>query len=105
MLVFCGLGVGLILSAMSSSALLEEGRKRGMALTSSLAFQLAEPILAMDFLQMKNLIDNVHNQYDDIIYIFLTDDNSNILSHTFSGGFPTDLLQVNVEGKKGSQFF
>ncbi len=100
MLVFCGLGVGLILSAMSSSALLEEGRKRGMALTSSLAFQLTEPILAMDFLQMKNLIDNVHNQYDDIIYIFLTDANANILSHTFSRGFPTDLLHVNVKGQK-----
>ncbi|WP_205747761.1 nitrogen regulation protein NR(II) [Desulforhopalus sp. IMCC35007] len=100
MLVFCGLGVGLILSAMSSNALLEEGRKRGMALTSSLAFQLTEPILALDFLHMKNLIDNVHNQYDDIIYIFLTDDNSNILSHTFSGGFPTDLLNVNVDNLK-----
>ena len=100
MLVFCGLGVGLILSAMSSSALLEEGRKRGMAVTSSLAFRLAEPILAMDFLQMKNLIDNVDNQYDDVIYIFLTDAGANILSHTFSGGFPTDLLSVNEDGKQ-----
>lgn len=96
MLVFCGLGVGFILSVMSSSALLEEGRKRGAALTSSLAFRLAEPILAMDFLQMKNLIDNVDQQYDDIIYVFLTDANSNVLSHTFSGGFPTDLLHVNI---------
>ncbi len=100
MLVFCGLGVGLILSAMSSRALLEEGRKRGMALTSALAFRLAESILAMDFLQMKNLIDNVDNQYDDVIYVFLTDASSNILSHTFSGGFPTDLLHVNLEEKK-----
>ena len=49
MLVFCGLSIGLILSAMSSSALLEEGKKRGMALTSGLAFRLAEPMLAMDF--------------------------------------------------------
>lgn len=100
MLVFCGLGVGFILSAMSSGALLEEGKKRGMALTSSLAFQLAEPILAFDFLQMKNLIDNVQYQYDDIIYIFLTDEHSNILSQTFSGGFPTDLLKVNVDGQQ-----
>lgn len=100
MLVFCGLGIGLILSAMSSNALLEEGRKRGMALTSSLAFRLAEPMLAMDFLQMKNFIDNVDNQYGDVIYIFLNDVNANVLSHTFSGGFPTDLLHVNTDGKK-----
>lgn len=99
MLVFCGLGVGLILSAMSSGALLEEGRKRGMALTSALAFRLVEPILAMDFLQMKNLIDNVDNQYDDVIYVFLTDTSTNVLSHTFSGGFPTDLLLVNGDEK------
>ncbi len=100
MLVFCGLGVGLILSAMSSGALLEEGKKRGMALTLSLAFRLTEPILAMDLLQMKNLLDNVDNQYDDVIYVFLTDSNANILSHTFPGGFPTDLLHVNTEGKE-----
>lgn len=100
MLVFCGLGVGLILSGMSSGALLEEGKKRGMALTSGLAFRLAEPILAMDFLQMKNSIDNVHSQYDDVIYVFLTDAGDNILAHTFTGGFPTDLLRVNLDGRK-----
>ena len=98
MLVFCGLGIGLILSAMSSRALLEEGKKGGMALTSGLAFRLAEPLLVMDFLQMKNFIDNVHSQYDDIVYIFLIDTSGNILSHTFSGGFPTELLQVNQDG-------
>lgn len=97
MLIFCGLSIGLILSAMSSKALLEEGKKRGLALASGLAFRLAEPLLAMDFLQMKNLIDNVHGQYDDVIYIFLTDTSGNILSHTFSGGFPSDLLRVNPD--------
>ena len=100
MLVFCGLGIGLILSAMSSRALLEEGKKRGLALTSGLAFRLAEPFLAMDFLQMKNLIDNVHDQYEDVVYIFLTDTSDNILAHTFSGGFPTDLLLVNPDSQK-----
>ena len=97
MLIVCGLSIGLILSAMSSKALLEEGKKRGLALASGLAFRLAEPLLAMDFLQMKNLIDNVHGQYDDVIYIFLTDTSGNILSHTFSGGFPSDLLRVNPD--------
>ncbi len=98
MLVFCGLGIGLILSGMSSGALLDEGKKRGMALTSGLAFGLAEPILAMDFLQMKNFIDNLQSQYDDVLYIFLTDAGGNILAHTFTGGFPTDLLRVNLDG-------
>lgn len=95
MLVFCGLGITLILSNMSSEALLAEGKKRGMALTSGLAVRMAEPILAMDFLHLKNLIDNVYNQYDDVIYVFLTDASDNVLSHSFSGGFPTDLLRVN----------
>ena len=100
MLVFCGLSIGLILSAMSSKALIEEGKKRGGALTSGLAFRLVDPLLAMDFLQMKNLIDNVHGQYQDILYIFLTDTTGNILSHTFSGGFPTDLLRINQDGAR-----
>jgi two-component system, NtrC family, sensor kinase len=98
MLIFCGLGIGIILSNMASTALLEEGRKRGGALTAGLAYRMAEPILAMDFLQMKNLIDNVHNQYDDVVYVFLTDASDNVLSHTFSGGFPIDLLRVGHRG-------
>jgi len=98
MLVVCGLSIGLILSAMSSKALLQEGKKRGMALTSGLSFRLSEPLLAMDLLQMKNLIDNVHSQYDDVMYIFLLDASNNILAHTFSGGFPIDLLHVNADG-------
>ncbi len=97
MLVFCGLSLGLTLAAMSSRALLEEGQKRGAALASGLAYRLAEPLLAMDLLQLKNLIDNVFTQYDDVIYIFLTDTDDNILSHTFIGGFPGDLLTVNQD--------
>ena len=99
MLVVCGVSIGLILSSMSSKALLEEGKKRGAALTSGLGFRLTEPLLAMDFLQMKNLIDNVHGQYDDVIYIFLIDTSENVLAHTFSGGFPVDLLQVNQDSR------
>jgi len=99
MLVCSGLGIGLFLSAMSSKALLDEGKKRGMALTTGLAFRLMEPLLAMDFLQMKNLIDNNHDQYGDVLYIFLTDTSGNVLSHTFSGGFPTDLLKVNLDSR------
>ncbi len=101
MLVFCGLGIGLTLSAMSSEALLEEGKKRGLAMTSGLAFRLTEPLLAMDFLQMSNLLTDVYRQYDDIIYVFLTDANANVLSHTFSGGFPSDLLQISHDEQDG----
>ena len=100
MLIFCGLGIGLILSGMSSNALLLEGKKRGMALTSGLAFHLAEPLLSMDLLQMKNSIDNIRKQYDDVIYIFLTDASDNVLTHTFTGGFPTDLLRVNLDSRR-----
>ncbi|MCL2340495.1 MAG: ATP-binding protein [Proteobacteria bacterium] len=99
MLICSGLTIGLFLSAMSSRALLDEGKKRGMALTSGLAFRLAEPLLAMDFLRMKNSIDNNFDQYDDVLYIFLTDTNGNVLSHTFSGGFPSDLLKVNTDSR------
>ncbi|WP_211248474.1 two-component system sensor histidine kinase NtrB [Desulfobulbus elongatus] len=101
MLIFSGLSIGLLLSAMSSRALLDEGKKRGMALSAGLAFRLAEPLLAMDFLQMKNLIDNTHHQYGDVLYIFLTDTSGNVLSHTFSGGgFPHDLLRVNRDSRR-----
>lgn len=100
MLVICSLSIGLILSAMSAKALLDEGKKRGSALTSGLAYRLTEPLLAMDLLQMQNLIDYVEGQYEDVIYIFLIDPDKNVPAHTFSGGFPVDLLQVNMVSRQ-----
>jgi len=99
MLIVSGLGIGLLLSAMSSKALLEEGKKRGMALTAGLSFRLAEPLLVMDFLQMNNAIDKNQDQFGDVLYIFLTDTIGNVLAHTFSGGFPSDLLKVNQDSQ------
>jgi len=100
MLLFSGLTIGASLSAMSSKALIDEGKKRGMALASGLAFRLVEPLLSMDFLQMKNFVDSSRNQYDDVLYIFLIDANGNILSHSFLGGFPPALLNVNQDSQK-----
>ena len=49
----------------------------------------------MDLLRLKNMVDEL-DKVDDISYVFILDRQGNVLVHTFSGGFPVELLDVNA---------
>lgn len=83
------------LGEMSSRAVLIEGRKRGRTVAENLAMRAAEPLLASDFLRLKNLVDEVKKVSADIEYAFIMDENGHVLTHTFPDGFPVELAGVN----------
>jgi PAS domain S-box-containing protein len=93
-LVF-GILSALLVSRMASNAMLEEIRRRGLSLGLSLAGRIADPMLALDFLRLKNMVDEVTESSDDIIYAFVQEKNGQILSHTFKPGFPVQLKDAN----------
>jgi len=76
--------------------MLAEIKKRGMSLSQSLAARTADPMLALDFLRLKNMVDEVEDSSDDIIYAFIQDKSGLVLSHTFQAGFPTALKNANL---------
>lgn len=78
----------------TSHALVEEAKKRGMALAESMAAQAVDPLLAKDFLRLKNMVDE-RLAVGDVVYVFVQDNNGHVLAHTFHKGFPTDLAQAN----------
>jgi PAS domain S-box-containing protein len=67
-------------------------------LAVNLAARSQDPILAMDFLRMRRLIGEVTSSAGDILYAFIQDADGEVLSHTFSGGFPVQLKTANPVG-------
>jgi len=91
-----GAVIFFIVSRIMKEALLEENRNRGVSTGTILAARVAEPILVMDFLRMKTLVDETARLSDDIFYIFILDAEGEILVHTFKGGFPVALKTANT---------
>ena len=68
---------------------------RGIADTKHLAAASVDAILAGDDQFLQNLVEEKKRTSSDIMYVFIADNKSNILAHTFSEGFPLHLLWIN----------
>lgn len=98
-----GLLSALLVSRIAAQAMLSEIKKRGLSLGVNLAGRAAPPMLALDFLRLKNMVDEVEESSDDIVYAFIQDVRGEVLSHTFKSGFPVELSNANPlrEGSEG----
>ncbi len=90
-----GVSVAVVISRTATQALLEESKRRGISGTLHVTARIEDPLLAMDFLRMKDVADEVTRTSEDIAYLFILNEVGTPLVHTFQGGFPTDLLLVN----------
>jgi PAS domain S-box-containing protein len=103
-LLLLGVFLALIIQEVASRALYEEHRKRGASIAMHVAGRIAEPLLAMDFIRMKDLVDEVLRTSEDIQFVFVLGQQKKPLVHTFSGGFPVNLIAVNdLAAGKSSQ--
>ncbi len=96
LLLLFGAVIFFMVSSIMKEALLEENRNRGISTGTILAARIAEPMLVMDFLRMKTLVDETARLSDDISYIFVLDAEGETLVHTFKGGFPVALKTANT---------
>lgn len=104
LLLVQGLVVFFWVSHVVKDSMLEELKNRGISIGISLSARMVEPILAMDFLRMKVLVDETVQLGDDIFYTFVLDGKGNPLIHTFKQGFPVALKTANtvLDNQKGS---
>lgn len=79
----------------AAESLQTETRKRGLVLSENLAMRVSDAMLSMDLLRLKNMVDEL-GKVDDISYAFILDRQGSVLVHTFTGGFPVELLAVNT---------
>src|SRR5512136_2188745 len=95
-LLLFGIGLSLIISKWVSQALLNENRMRGISNAVNLSARVVEPLLSEDLLVLKNLVDELLRTDKDVTYTFILDRSAKPLVHTFSGGFPIELIQANA---------
>ncbi|NLY40911.1 MAG: PAS domain-containing sensor histidine kinase, partial [Desulfovibrionales bacterium] len=64
-----------MVARMTSSALKEESKKRGSALAESLAARAVEPLLAQDYLRLRNMV----GETGDIVYAFIQNSQGHVV--------------------------
>lgn len=94
-ILLLGVFLALVISRRASQALLDESKKRGISSAMHIAARIGEPLLATDYLRMKDLVDDAIRTGEDIAFVFVLEQHGRPLVHTFSGGFPGDLAKVN----------
>lgn len=94
-IILFGLILAIAISQIATRAMLTEIKKRGLSLGISLASRTPDPLLAQDFLRLKNMVDEVVDTAEDILYAFILDAKGQVLSHSFLRGFPVELLTAN----------
>jgi len=97
-LLLLGIGLAITMHQLVLRSLLSENRIRGVSMALNLAVRATEPLLAVDYLNLKNLVSGVMKSNDDAVYALIVDRNGVPIIHTFTGGFPTDLKNVNTVG-------
>ncbi|MES9995826.1 ATP-binding protein [Desulfovibrio aminophilus] len=99
--LFLSLVMGAPVARVASQALVDEVKMRGRVLAESLSVRSADPVLAQDFLRLKNLVDDLRGVSGDIEYAFILDKAGGVLAHSYPKGFPVDLITANAPGPGG----
>jgi PAS domain S-box-containing protein len=83
-----------VVARMTSSALVAENKLRGAALAESLAARAVNPLLAQDYLALRNLV----GETGDVVYTFIMNADDRVVTHSFLRGFPVELATANAVG-------
>jgi two-component system NtrC family sensor kinase len=84
-------------------ALHREVDKRSLFLAQSLAERSTKLLLYEDFISLQLLLDQIRQSNTDVSYGFITDNQNNVVVHTFGFDFPLELLNAN-NLKKGESY-
>jgi PAS domain S-box-containing protein len=83
-----------VVARMTSSALIAENKLRGVALAESLAARAVNPLLARDYLTLRNMV----GETGDVVYAFVMNAEGRVVTHSFHKGFPVELATANSVG-------
>lgn len=78
--------------SLTMTAQLEE---QSVSVSRDLAARAADPILLNDLLKLYDLLDETLSNNESVRYAFIIDQHGQIIAHTFEGGFPRGLIELN----------
>ena len=93
--VSLGILIGLSLRSVITTSMRNELTRQGKSILRNLSDRLSDLALLDDYYTAQQSISDVLKKEQDIEYIYATNKNGQIFVHTFSNGFPPDLLNWN----------
>ncbi len=79
-----------------SNTLRAEYLVKGHNMAVNLAARSGHFVLTDEFVSLLQLVKDLKDSDVDIIYVYVADRKGRAMAHTFSGGFPTDLIDINI---------
>jgi len=76
---------------------------RGVSIGRDLAARSTDPILVNDLYALNQLLLETQKNNSDVRYAFVLDPDGEVLAHTFGGGFPPGLIELNRVEPEGYQ--
>lgn len=95
LLVTLTLIVTASVSVMMNDALEQEMMERELTIAGYVTEDLANPLLQKDIIEVNEIIDNVMMRNTDIRYVYVVDFDGVVVAHTFSQGFPAEMVTAN----------
>ncbi len=90
-----GGGVRYTLEYQVREAMERELDTRSAHLARYLAAEVVDGLLYNDLVSVGDLLFAARKSVDDLVYVFILDPSHQVVVHTFSGAFPSGLLEIN----------
>lgn len=75
----------------------------GESILRNTELHLAQHLYLNEVVEIQKVIDNIKKNEVDIVYVFLINNKNKVLVHTFSNGFPEELLSFNTVLQKNEE--
>lgn len=95
LVLLMGFVITIQVRTVTATALQERLQSQGVSIAHDLAARSSDLILINDLFALHQLLVDTGANNPDVRYAFIVDPGGTVLAHTFSGGFPPDLLASN----------
>jgi signal transduction histidine kinase len=95
-IVLLGAGVTIQARYALTATMTAQLEEQSISISRDLAARATDPILLNDLLRLHDLLDETLANNPSVRYAFLLDSHGQVIASTFEGGFPLDLLSLNL---------
>ncbi|HIH44294.1 MAG TPA: HAMP domain-containing protein [Candidatus Methanoperedenaceae archaeon] len=93
-----GIATVFVVRSTMSEAISAEFQLRGLSIARSIAMESTDYILTENIMDVQRLITETKESEPEVVYIFITTKDGQVIAHTFNKGFPAGLLTANSLG-------
>ncbi len=95
LVILLGIVVTWQVRQLLSQAMYSQLAEQVVALTRDLAARSTDPILINDIYELHSLLQDTQRNHPNVRYAFIIDTDGYVITHTFEGGFPEELISAN----------